>query len=200
MKLNSVPSAILAMIAIAGCTSSPSGGKAKLLGYAAPERMFVCHGYGCTYRTRLDLGVKDGAKFHAVLASGKASPATERAAISRAVRYFEKRSFQVIGVRDLPKGQIGASRIKGQMDCIDESTNTNALLVYLAKRGLLKHHKVEKKASRGFFIDGRYPHWTAVIRDPHGELWAVDSWYAPMGGAPDIIPMSEWKPGGLLGS
>ena len=60
------------------------------------------------------------------------------------------------------------------MDCVDEATNTHALLVYLAKRGMLKHHKVERNASRGHFIDGRYPHWTAVISDPKGVTWAVD--------------------------
>ncbi len=200
MGTNMLAGAIVAMLAVAGCSSAPSGSGIKTIGNAAPKRLFVCHGYGCTYRTRLDLGASDGAKFKAILAAGKASPNAERAAISRAVQYFENRTYQVIGIRDLPKGAIGASRIKGQMDCIDESTNTNALLLYLANRGLLKHHTVAKKQSRGFFFDGRYPHWTAAIRDSKGELWVVDSWYAPMGGAPDIMPLSAWKPRGVMGS
>jgi hypothetical protein len=28
----------------------------------------------------------------------------------------------------------------------------------------------------------------------------VDSWYAPMGGAPDIFPLSQWKKRGVLES
>ncbi len=75
-----------------------------------------------------------------------------------------------------------------------------ALLRYLQGRGLLKYHKVEARTSRGFLFDGRYPHWTAVIRAPDGVKWVVDSWYAPMGGIPDISPLSDWKPRGLLSS
>lgn len=86
------------------------------------------------------------------------------------------------------------------MDCVDESTNTDALLRYLQGRGLLTHHKVEPRTSRGFLLDGRYPHWTAVIGAPDGVKWVVDSWYAPMGGAPDIFPLSEWKQRGVLES
>ena len=200
MSRNLLAGAALAVIALAGCSSTPDDPAPQTLGYAAPARLRICHGYGCEFRASLDLGARDGARFRAIMAPGKASPAAERKAISRAVRYFEDRAYQVTGVRDLPKAKLGASRIRGQMDCIDEATNTHALLAYLAKRGLLRHHKVERNASRGNFIDGRYPHWTAVIRDPAGVTWAVDSWYAPMGGAPDIIPMSEWKPRGYLSS
>ena len=46
---------------------------------------------------------------------------------------------------------------------------------------------------RGFFLDGRYPHATAVIGDASGVKWAVDSWYEPAGGAPDIMPLREWR-------
>ena len=73
------------------------------------------------------------------------------------------------------------------------STNTHAFLVYLAESELLKFHKVGRKASRGFFLDGRYPHWTAIVSDPGGTKWVVDSWYAPTGGAPDIFPYKQWK-------
>ena len=133
------------------------------------------------------------------MAAGAASPAAERAAISKADQYFEERAYTATGVRDRPEAEV-AGAARGQMDCVDESTNTNSLLVYLAERGLLRHHKVEKRVTRGFLLDGRYPHWTAVISDPAGVKWVVDSWYAPMGGAPDIIPLSEWKPRGFLGS
>ena len=68
-------------------------------------------------------------------------------------------------MRDKPKADFGASHIKGQMDCVDESTNTHGFLLYLANRGLLKFHKVGRKVSRGFFLDGRYPHWTAIVID-----------------------------------
>lgn len=180
-----------------------------LVGAAAPHhaaaaadsnRIQICHGYGCAFRSTLVLGPGDAQRFAALLAAGKASPKAERAAISRAVSYFESRAQQVTGVRDQPKSEFGASKVKGQMDCVDESTNTDGLLRYLQGRGLFRYHKVEARTSRGFLLDGRYPHWTAVIRAPDGVKWVVDSWYAPMGGAPDIFPLSEWKQRGVLES
>ena len=191
MSVRSVHGVVLALFAITGCTSVPSKPVMEFA-YAMPKRVDICHGYGCTYRAKLDLGLKDGQRFKAILSQGAASPAAERVAIKKAVRYYEERSYQVTGVRDLPRAAVVGQQ-KGQMDCIDESSNTDTLLRYLAERGLLKYHKVARKASRGHFIDGRYPHWTAVISDPSGTKWVVDSWYAPMGGAPDIFPYSQWK-------
>jgi hypothetical protein len=177
------------IILFAGLVSIMAGGPVTEA-VAAPARTIdICHGYGCAFRSRLDLGTSDDRKF-----------AAERKAIARAVAYFEKRAQQVTGVRDQPQSEFGASKIRGQMDCVDESTNTDALLRYLARRGLLKHHKVEARESRGFLLDGRYPHWTAVIRAPDGVKWVVDSWYAPMGGAPDIIRLGDWKSRGVLES
>lgn len=183
---------------IAGCTSVSSRYDGEIT-KVDTTRIYVCHGFDCYFKTRLDLGATDAARFSAIMA-GASSPQAERAAISKAVQYYETRAGEAIGVRDEPKSSFGKSGQKGQMDCIDESTNTRSLLLYLAKRGLLKYHTVEKNVSRGFFIDGRYPHSTAVIREKGGGEWAVDSWYAPMGGASDILPLSEWLPRGVLSS
>jgi hypothetical protein len=185
----------------AGLVSIMVGGPVTDHAAAAPARSIdICHGYGCAFRSRLVFGPGDDSKFAALLATGRASPEAERNAIARAVSYFEKRAQQVTGVRDQPRSEFGASKIRGQMDCVDESTNTDALLRYLARRGLLRHHKIEARDSRGFLLDGRYPHWTAVIRAPDGVKWVVDSWYASMGGAPDIIRLGDWKSRGVLES
>jgi hypothetical protein len=167
---------------------------------AGTERLDICHGYGCTFRSKLELTASDDGRFASIMAAGRTSPSAERAAISSAVRYFENRARQTTGVVDQRKSEFGAARVRGQMDCIDESTNTRTLLKHLEKRGLLKHHDVAMNASRGFLVDGRYPHSTAVIRDASGVKWAVDSWYAPMGGAPDILPLGDWLPRGFLAS
>jgi hypothetical protein len=166
---------------------------AAAVAVTAPKLITVCHGYGCAFRSKLTLGSADGARFRSIMHAGAASPKAERAAISRAVQYFEQRSFQAVGVRDKPKADFGKSHEKGQMDCVDESTNTRALLLYLSERGLLKFHKVGRNVSRGMFIDGRYPHFTAIVIDPAGTKWVVDSWYKPTGGAPDIFPYEQWK-------
>jgi hypothetical protein len=158
----------------------------------APKLIQICHGYGCAFRSRLMLTASDGARFLSIMSAGSGSPNAERAALKKAVSYFDGRANQATGYRDRPKTEFGKPE-RGQMDCVDESTNTRALLVYLSERGLLKFHKVQRNTSRGFFLDGRYPHWTAVISDPQGTKWVVDPWYASVSGAPDIFPLDQWK-------
>ena len=158
----------------------------------SPKLIQICHGYGCAYRSKLMLTAADGARFRSIMKAGAGSPKAERAALSKAVSYFDRRANQATGFQDRPKTELGKPE-RGQMDCVDESTNTRALLLYLAERGLLKFHKVQRNTSRGFFLDGRYPHWTAVISDPQGVKWVVDPWYASLGGAPDIFPYEQWK-------
>lgn len=191
--------ALLASCFASACTSSTASFTGSVADMRA-ERIYVCSGYGCNYKTRLDLGATDARRFAEIMAPGRSSPGAERDAISRAVQYFEKRAGATIGVIDDARSVFGASGELGQMDCIDESTNTRSLLLYLERRGLLTHHTVLSNASRGFFIDGRYPHSTAVLRDGAGQEWAVDSWYAPMGDAPDILPMAQWLKRGVMGS
>lgn len=188
---------VLAVGALAGCTSVSSNYNGEVA-KTDTSRLYVCHGYDCSYKTRLDLGASDARRFAAMF-SNVGSAEGERKAVSKAVQYFEDRAAGVIGIRDQPKSTVAGSREKGQMDCIDESTNTRSLLLYLEKRGLLKHHSVESNRSRGLFVDGRYPHSTAVLRQSSGQHWAVDSWYEPMGGPPDIMPLDEWMSRGVMG-
>jgi hypothetical protein len=133
------------------------------------------------------------------MAGGRKSAEAERAAVRRAVQVFERRSTQVIGITDRPKMDFGKGREKGQMDCVDESTNTDHFLRYLQSAGLLRFHSVSRRDARGSFLDGRYPHFTAVLRDRSGTLWAIDSWYEPGGGSPDVMRLAEWKQRGVNG-
>jgi hypothetical protein len=188
---------ILLPLLAGGCATSQVGS------HNAPRpvqtKFTACHGYGCKFETQIPIAPAVSDRFSAIMASGAQSPEAERAAISKAVLYFEDLSMQRIGVRDLPKSPAYGSDKNGQMDCIDESTNTRHLLLYLQSRGLLKHHKVQSNVSRGFLLDGRYPHWTAVVSDPSGKKWAVDSWFEAGGGAPDIVPLDYWRTRGVMG-
>ncbi|MCX8280633.1 hypothetical protein OSJ77_10560 [Phyllobacterium sp. 0TCS1.6C] len=181
----------LAVGALAAMIAASNGARA--------ERIAICHGYGCHFRTSLTLSNADRARIAAIMAGGKTSPAAERNATRRAVQYFERRGTAAIGIRDRPKMEFGKGREKGQMDCVDESTNTGRFLKYLKQNGMLRFHVPANRASRGNFIDGRYPHFTAVMVDRAGSSWAVDSWYEPGGGLPDIMPLSRWKQRGYGG-
>ena len=184
--------------AAASCTSVSSN-YSDVRKETSVSKLSVCHGFDCRNRTSLSLSRGDADRFASIMAAGAASAEAERKAVGSAVAYFEDRAGQAIGIRDTAKSTIAQSGRMGQMDCIDESTNTRTLLLYLQGRGLIRHHKVERNVSRGFFADGRYPHSTAVLSDKGGRRWAIDSWYEPMGGRPDIMPLADWKKRGVMG-
>jgi hypothetical protein len=159
------------------------------------DRIYVCHGYSCRIVTPLTLSAADIQAIAAPLGAGAADAAAERAALSRAVQIFETLVGARIGTSaDLPATQVGRSR-PDQTDCIDEATNTTSVLRVLKQHGYLKHHRVLQPSSRGFFLDGRYPHSTAVISETGGAKWAVDSWPRANGEAPVIEPLSKWRKG-----
>jgi hypothetical protein len=190
---------VLAFIGFAAGCTLVSGAYAGKIAQADTARIDICHGFGCHFRSGLELGVADRERISRIMAAGASSPRAERAAVSRAVQYYEQRAARAVGVRDGAKSDASQFGRRGQMDCIDESTNTRSLLLYLEGRGLLKHHIVDRNVTRGFLIDGRYPHSTAVLREKSGKKWTIDSWYEPMGGPPDILPLSEWMKRGVMG-
>ncbi|MDO8874515.1 MAG: hypothetical protein Q7V40_00235, partial [Pseudolabrys sp.] len=155
----------------------------------------ICHGFGCKYRTELGLTAADRSTLAGILAAGKASAAAERKAIGNAGAWFDRRIGPVAGTT----GHVArANRFymfdKRQMDCIDSSRNTTSLLLVLYQLNLLRHHDVAEPVARGYIIDGRPPHVTAVlVEKTTGAEWAVDSWTRSYGQAPEIMQLSRWK-------
>lgn len=184
----------------AGCTSISSNYTGEITRPSAAS-IIVCHGFDCRNKVRLALTGADEQRFASLLTAGEASPAAERAAVARAVAYYEQRYVQVIGAADKAKSDISQTGELGQMDCIDESTNTRSLLLHLAHVGLLKHHDVLYNVSRGIMVDGRYPHSTAVLKEKAGgKKWAVDSWFDAAGAEPDVMPLDVWVTHGVMGA
>lgn len=159
-------------------------------------RVYICHGYGCRIVTPVQLSEAEFAQIASPLKRGASNPAKEREALSHAVQTFERIVGRHVGTgNDLAGTQIGQAA-DDQMDCIDEATNTTSLLTVLEARGALKQHRVDEPAARGFFLDGRYPHATAVITETAGGAhWAVDSWPRANGEPPVIQPLSVWYAG-----
>ena len=62
-----------------------------------PSVVFICHGFGCKYRTELDLTANDHVKLAQILAGGRSSPAAERKAIGAAGAWFDRRVGPVAG-------------------------------------------------------------------------------------------------------
>ena len=119
----------------------------------------------------------------------------ERERIAQAIALMEAMVGPLTGTEHDKGRNFQGVGIEGQMDCIDESTNTTTYLTMLFKDGLLKWHSVEDRATRGFFIFG-WPHTTAVIREAgSGALFAVDSWFLDNGAEPFIVPLEMWTQG-----
>jgi hypothetical protein len=166
-------------------------------GYVAPAgtRIIACHGYGCVRRKAISV---DGAWLNqasALLRAGGGSPEAERRALAQVVgTYTAYISANLGGKPDIPGSPPQLSNVHGQMDCLDETANTTSLLLVLQNSGLLTYHRVEQPVSRGFFFDGRYPHFTATIAEKRtGKGWAVDPWKRAPGQRPDILPLVQWR-------
>lgn len=158
------------------------------------ESIDICHGFGCKYRDELGLTAADRATLAKLMAPGKTSAAAERSAIGAAGAWFDRRMGPVAGTT----GHVArANRYymfdKRQMDCVDSSRNTTSLLLVLEQLKLLRHHEVAEPVARGYLIDGRPPHVTAVLMEKAtGTEWSVDSWTRAYGQAPEIMQLAQW--------
>jgi hypothetical protein len=157
--------------------------------------VFVCHGFGCKYRAEWDLTDSDRAKLAQLLAAGRSSPEAERKAVAAAGAWFDKRVGPVAGTQN-HVARAGAKYMYDvhQFDCIDSSRNTTSLLLVLDQLNLLRHHDVAMPEARGFFLDGRPPHATAVlVEKASGTKWSFDSWTVGYGEALEVMPLERWK-------
>jgi hypothetical protein len=164
------------------------------------SRVSICHGFGCKNVTEVELNASDRARLTSFMAAGAASPAAERHAVATAAAWFDKRIAPTTGTKN-HQARAGIdftfAKTDGQFDCVDSSRNTTTFLSLLAELKLLRHHTVGEPVARGFFIDGRLPHATAVlIEKKGGETWSVDSWVRAYGQQPEIMPLSRWQAGG----
>ena len=143
---------------------------------------------------RLVWAVEITLDFATLLAVGRASAEAERRAIATAVVWFDRRVGPQAGTtRRIARAGVLTQTGPGQMDCIDTSRNTTSLFLILDQLRLLRHHQVEGPAARGYLLDGRGLHATAVLRETRsGKKWAVDNWTRNYGERPDVMPLEQW--------
>lgn len=191
-------SALGLALLVSGCVTSghkfSSDAWYKKYGMTTPKtaKVFICHAYGCARRTVVHLTSDDVETLREILKADTAE--AERAAISKAVQWFEKRVAPTVGSgNDVGGYSFSGSGVAGQQDCIDEATNTTSLLRFASLHNLLAFHRTASPVARGFFLDGRYPHATAVITEiKTGTAYAVDSWVRDNGERPDIMLLKTW--------
>ena len=164
-----------------------------------PERYTVCFNHSCATVVTDSLSQDEWGKVTQPLHNPSATAAEERLAIARSIASFEDIVGRHTGTyRDKGRNLPGFGQ-PGQLDCIDESTNTTTYLRLLARGGLLRHHRVLERSTRfGLFIG--MPHTTAVIEETGtGDRYAVDSWFLDNGQPPYIARLEVWKAGGEPG-
>ncbi|WP_040301569.1 hypothetical protein [Afipia clevelandensis] len=158
------------------------------------QTMTVCYGFVCRRRVELDFNAADQKTLTQIMASGKASAVAERAAIQKAVQWFDKRMGPVIGTTTrVARADIRNRADANNYDCWDSTRNVSSLLLVLQEWGLLRHHTVGNPRYRGNIFAMQLPHNTAVIAEKESRIeWAVDMWTTRYLQPPDVMLVEQW--------
>ena len=157
------------------------------------QQMTVCYGFVCRRREMLDFTAGDHSALTHILAAGRASAAAERAAVQKAVVWFDRRLGPVIGTdKRVAKADIRAMDDKHNFDCWDTTRNVTSLLLVLQEWRLFKYHTVGDPHYRGYTVF-QLPHNTAVLVDRATKVeWVVDMWPRSYAQAPDVMTVEKW--------
>jgi hypothetical protein len=158
------------------------------------KSMTVCYGFVCRRREILDFTPGDRNTLTQILAAGRASAAAERAAVQKAVIWFDRRMGPVIGTdKRVAKADIRALDSSHNYDCWDTTRNTTSLLLVLQQWGLLKYHVVGDPHYRGNALVLQLPHNTAVLVERATKVeWVVDMWPRAYAQPPDVMTLEKW--------
>jgi hypothetical protein len=129
-----------------------------------------------------------------MLAAGRASAAAERAAVQKAVIWFDRRMGPVIGTdKRVAKADFRYFDDKHNYDCWDTTRNTTSLLLVLQQWSLLKYHVVGDPHYRGNALVLQTPHNTAVLVERATKIeWVVDLWPRGYLQPPDVMTVKKW--------
>jgi hypothetical protein len=192
---------LAALVWLTGCAphlkpSLPAYMASKKLSEPTLEQFPHCQGYGCPVVKNVRLSKGDWKAIEKAYGKIARTPEEERYKISRAVGTFEKRLGPLTGT-DHDKAGTFLQTGTGQLDCVDESTNTTIYMILLEKKGLIQFHTIEQPQVRYPLVSGRgWMHQTAVIREiKTGQFYAVDSWFEDNGKAPYVLPIEPWLNG-----
>lgn len=156
--------------------------------------MTVCYGFVCRRREILTFTPGDRAALTQLLNAGHASAASERAAVQKAVVWFDRRMGPVIGTnKRVAKADFRYFDDKHNYDCWDTTRNTTSLLLVLQEWKLLKFHTVGDPHYRGNTLVLQTPHNTAVLVDRATKIeWVVDLWPRGYLQPPDVMTVQKW--------
>lgn len=158
------------------------------------QRMTVCYGFVCRRREILDFTPGDRNALTQLMATGRASAAAERAAVQKAMVWFDRRMGPIIGTnKRVARADFRYFDDKHNYDCWDTTRNTTSLLLVLQQWGLLKYHAVGDPRYRGNALVLQTPHNTAVLVERATRVeWVVDMWPRSYAQPPDVMTVEKW--------
>lgn len=156
--------------------------------------MTVCYGFVCRRRETFSFAAADRGALTRIMASGRSSAAAERAAVQKAVVWFDRRVGPVLGTdKRVARADFRARDDAHNFDCWDTTRNTTSLLLILQSWNLLKFHTVGDPHYRGNVVALQTPHNTAVLAERATRAeWVVDLWPRGYGQKPDVMPVATW--------
>ena len=156
--------------------------------------MTVCYGFTCRRREILDFTAGDRSALTGIMAAGRASAAAERAAVQKAVVWFDRRMGPVLGTnKRVARADFRHFDASHNYDCWDTTRNTTSLLLVLQQWGLLKYHDVGEPRYRGNPLMLQTPHNTAVMVERATKTdWVVDLWTRGYLQPPEVMTAEKW--------
>ena len=141
-------------------------------------------------REILDFTRGDRSALTQIMTAGKASAAAERAAVQKAVVWFDRRMGPIIGTdKRVAKADFRYFDDKHNYDCWD----TTSLLLVLQEWRIFKYHVVGDPHYRGNTLVLQTPHNTAVLVDLATKVeWVVDLWPRGYLQPPDVMTVQKW--------
>lgn len=185
---------LLAASLLGGLSFNPS--QAIAAEPMATLQLQVCYQHGCARQSTVRLDRATLTQLDQLFGETTTDSAQERTAIAQAVALLEQFVGDRTGTdRDLGGTFPGAFQ-PGQMDCVDEATNTTRYLHLFMQQDWLRWHTPLEPVTRLPIPRGWWPHSSAVIRErASGQEFAVDSWFDANGQPPHIVDLPTWRRG-----
>lgn len=160
------------------------------------ERFPHCQNYGCAVVKNIELNKHDWKKIDKAFGKKAKTAEQEREKIAKTIGVFEQIVGPITGTDGDRPGTFEKTG-PGQLDCVDESTNTTIYMMLLKQKGLLKFHTIEQPQVRYPLVSGRgWMHQSAVVRETKtGDEYAIDSWFDEPGQPARIVAIPDWMAG-----
>ena len=136
-------SLLVPALVLAACQSHEEQRVAKLIeANPTPAKFSVCHGNSCRLRTDISLSAAEWEQVRALFDPPPADARAERQQIAHATALLEILTGRQAGTLEDAPGMGVHWNPDGQLDCIDEATNSTEYLRMMAADGLIRFHDV----------------------------------------------------------